>query len=62
MKREFMLGSVPVVIYGEESARVFLFVHGLHGCIGTLCPKADFSIVSTSISDKVMLMPLLSPP
>lgn len=32
MKREFMLGSVPVVIYGEESARVFLFVHGLHGC------------------------------
>ena len=32
MKREFKLGSVPVVLYGEEAARVFLFVHGLCGC------------------------------
>lgn len=32
MKREFKLGSVPVILYGEEAARVFLYVHGLHGC------------------------------
>lgn len=32
MKREFKLGGVPVILYGEEAPRVFLYVHGLCGC------------------------------
>ena len=33
MKEErLMLGSVPAIVYGEKSDRVYLYVHGKCGC------------------------------
>lgn len=42
----FQIEHIPAVLYGQESDRVFLFIHGKHGCkegakpfAETVCPK-----------------------
>ncbi len=42
----FQIGQVPAILYGEKADRIFLFVHGKHGCkegakpfAEAVCPK-----------------------
>lgn len=38
--RKMMIGSVPVLLYGEDSEKVFLYVHGKMGCKEEAMPFA----------------------
>lgn len=38
--RKMMIGSVPVLLYGEDSEKVFLYVHGKKGCKEEAMPFA----------------------
>lgn len=44
--RKFMLDHIPAILYGAESNKVFLFIHGKNGCKEDAASFAETAILS----------------